>query len=323
MSENRQSRLPRRATHGPMQLDPAVCYRALKARDARFDGRFFTAVRSTGVYCRPVCPARTPRRESVRFVRSEDWSEEQQAWLSEYFDEQVVPVLTPLTFDPSRPFPRVLNKSLNFIVRLKGRDAYGRRRHRGMVQAPRSLPRIIQLPDHLSSPGCHDIVFLSSVIRVHVDQLFPGLTVEGCYQFRVTRNSNLYVDEEEVNDLVLALARDQLEAFEPLSLVLAKPRLQLLEGARAVCAHEAAILLQVTFDAFALDDLLQVGERRPTVFEDLLGKGAAEARAQCLERLELGLAREQASIAGARALTDRVAVHDQRGGIGTTELERR
>jgi len=150
-------------------------------------------------------------KSGVRFVRSEDWSVDQQEWLSEYFTEQVVPVLTPLTFDPSRPFPRILNKSLNFIVRLKGKDAYGRRRHRGMVQAPRSLPRIIRLPEHLSSPGCDEFVFLSSVIRVHVDKLFPGLKVEGCYQFRVTRNSNLYVDEEEVSDLVGAL-EGQLEA---------------------------------------------------------------------------------------------------------------
>jgi polyphosphate kinase len=150
-------------------------------------------------------------KAGVRFVRSEDWTDEQEEWLREYFEEQVVPVLTPLTFDPSRPFPRLLNKSLNFIVRLKGRDAYGRRRHRGMVQAPRSLPRIIRLPEHLSVPGSHDFVFLSSVIRVHVETLFPGLKVEGCYQFRVTRNSNLYVDEEEVSDLVGVL-EGQLEA---------------------------------------------------------------------------------------------------------------
>ena len=150
-------------------------------------------------------------KSGVRFIRSEDWSVEQQEWLSDYFREQVVPVLTPLTFDPSRPFPRILNKSLNFIVRLKGKDAYGRRRHRGMVQAPRSLPRIIRLPEHLSSPGSHCFVFLSSVIRMHVDKLFHGLKVDGCYQFRVTRNSNLYVDEEEVSDLVGAL-EGQLEA---------------------------------------------------------------------------------------------------------------
>jgi len=150
-------------------------------------------------------------RAGVRFVQSHDWDDEQREWLSSYFDEQIVPVLTPLTFDPSRPFPRILNKSLNFIVRLRGKDAFGRRRHRGMVQAPRSLPRIIRLPEHLSSPGSHDLVFLSSIIRVHVDKLFPGLKVEGCYQFRITRNSNLYVDEEEVSDLVRAL-EGQLEA---------------------------------------------------------------------------------------------------------------
>ena len=147
----------------------------------------------------------------VRFVQAEEWSDEQQEWLGRYFDEQVVPVLTPLTFDPSRPFPRVLNKSLNFIVRLHGRDAFGRRRHRGMVQAPRSLPRIIELPRELSKPGEHNFVFLSSIIRMHVDALFPGLEVDGCYQFRVTRNSHLYIDEEEVDDLVRAL-EGQLEA---------------------------------------------------------------------------------------------------------------
>ena len=147
----------------------------------------------------------------VRFIHSDDWTEKQRDWLKQYFDEQVVPVLTPLTFDPSRPFPRVLNKSLNFIVRLHGKDAFGRRRHRGMVQAPRSLPRVIKLPDGIGQPGEDSFVFLSSIIRVHVDSLFPGLEVDGCYQFRVTRNSNLYVDDEEVSDLVRAL-EGQLEA---------------------------------------------------------------------------------------------------------------
>jgi polyphosphate kinase len=150
-------------------------------------------------------------KAGVQFLQSEDWNDEQQAWLKDYFLEQVVPVLTPLTFDPSRPFPRILNKSLNFIVRLRGKDAFGRRRHRGMVQAPRSLPRIIQLPEHLGKPDCQNFVFLSSIIRMHVEKLFPGLAVDGCYQFRVTRNSNLYVDDEEVSDLVRAL-EGQLEA---------------------------------------------------------------------------------------------------------------
>jgi len=147
----------------------------------------------------------------VHFLKNSEWTEEQEEWLSNYFHDQVVPVLTPLTFDPSRPFPRILNKSLNFIIRLDGKDAFGRRRHRGMVQAPRSLPRIIRLPDELGAPGIPSFVFLSSIIRVHVDELFPGLRVDGCWQFRITRNSNLYVDDEEVNDLVRAL-EGQLEA---------------------------------------------------------------------------------------------------------------
>ena len=147
----------------------------------------------------------------VHFVHSDDWDKKQHVWLEKYYNEQVVPVLTPLTFDPARPFPRILNKSLNFVVRLHGKDAFGRRRHRGMVQAPRSLPRIIRLPDNLSAEGETNFVFLSSIIRVHVESLFAGLNVDGCYQFRVTRNSNLYVDDEEVSDLVRAL-EGQLEA---------------------------------------------------------------------------------------------------------------
>ena len=144
-------------------------------------------------------------REGIRFLQRTDWTREQRRWLKNYFDDEVVPVLTPITLDPSRPFPRMLNKSLNFIVRLDGKDAFGRIRHRAVVQAPRSLPRIIRIPEALSEPGDEHYVFLSSIIHAHVAELFPGLSVEGCYQFRVTRNSNLYVDDEEVDDLIAAL----------------------------------------------------------------------------------------------------------------------
>lgn len=145
------------------------------------------------------------QRERIRFLQRGDWTSAQRRWLSNYFEQEVVPVLTPLTLDPSRPFPRMLNKSLNFIVRLKGKDAFGRTRYRAVVQAPRSLPRIIRVPDEIAPAGGENYVFLSSIIHAHVDELFPGLNVEGCYQFRVTRNSNLYVDTEEVDDLVIAL----------------------------------------------------------------------------------------------------------------------
>lgn len=144
-------------------------------------------------------------RKRINFIARAKWTPEQQVWLEDFFQSQIVPVLTPLTLDPSRPFPRMLNKSLNFIVRLDGKDAFGRRRHRAIVQAPRSLPRIIRLPDHLSEPDVDDFVYLSSIIHAHVDDLFPGMEITGCYQFRVTRNSNLYVDQEEVEDLVGSL----------------------------------------------------------------------------------------------------------------------
>ncbi|MDH3439898.1 MAG: polyphosphate kinase 1 [Gammaproteobacteria bacterium] len=147
----------------------------------------------------------------IHFLHRHEWDDEQREWLSEFYREEIVPVLTPLTLDPSRPFPRTLNKSLNFIVRLKGKDAFGRRRHRAVVQAPRSLPRIIRMPEHLVEPGTECYVFLSSIIHANVADLFPGMNVDGCYQFRVTRNSNLYVDDEEVEDLVRAL-EGQLEA---------------------------------------------------------------------------------------------------------------
>jgi polyphosphate kinase len=149
--------------------------------------------------------------EQIHFLQRSDWTATQKNWLSQYYQDDIVPVLTPLTIDPSRPFPRILNKSLNFVVRLDGKDAFGRRRKRAIVQAPRSLPRIIRLPETLSQAGRADYVFLSSIIHAHVADLFPGMSVDGCYQFRVTRNSNLYVDDEEVDDLVRAL-EGQLEA---------------------------------------------------------------------------------------------------------------
>ena len=110
--------------------------------------------------------------------------------------------------DPSHPFPRILNKSLNIVVVLKGKDAFGRAGHLAIVRAPRSLPRIIHLPQRVSG-GEHDFVLLSSVLSAFADEMFPGMDVKGAYQFRVTRNSELVVDEAEVENLASAL-RDEL-----------------------------------------------------------------------------------------------------------------
>ncbi len=148
----------------------------------------------------------------IRLARRDEWSPEQRGWLEEYFRTEIVPVLNPTTLDPTRPIPRILNKSLNFIVSLHGRDAFGRPRHRAIVQAPRSLPRLIQLPADLPGSGSADFVFLSSIIHAFVDELFSGLAIDGCYQFRLTRNSDFYLDHEEVDDLIRALEGELFES---------------------------------------------------------------------------------------------------------------
>ena len=147
-------------------------------------------------------------REDIRFISSERWSRKQQRWLQGYFQNEVLPVLSPLGLDPAHPFPRILNKSLNLVVSLKGTDAFGREGHMALVRAPRSLPRIVRLPQEVAD-GPYDFVFLSSILQQFVDELFPGMRVQGAYQFRVTRNSELFVDEEDVENLAHAL-RDEL-----------------------------------------------------------------------------------------------------------------
>ena len=140
--------------------------------------------------------------QNVALIPRERWTTQQRAWIHKYFTDQVEPVLSPLGIDPGHPFPRILNKSLNFIVEVGGTDAFGRDGHLAIVQAPRSLPRLIELPDEDSVASKY--VFLSSIIHAYVHELFEGLNIHGCYQFRVTRNSDLFV-EDEIDDLMLAL----------------------------------------------------------------------------------------------------------------------
>lgn len=142
--------------------------------------------------------------EGIVFLRRNHWTPEQQEWIHDYFVREVMPLLTPIGLDPSHPFPRVLNKSLNFAVELDGPDAFGRSSGAAIVQAPRALPRVIQLPGELTGVD-YGFVFLSSILHQHVGELFTGMDVLGCYQFRVTRNSDLFVDEEEIKNLRTAL----------------------------------------------------------------------------------------------------------------------
>src|SRR5690348_8901435 len=143
-------------------------------------------------------------KQGIRFLRRAEWTPSQQEWIRDYFFREMMPVLTPIGLDPAHPFPRVFNKSLNFAVELEGRDAFGRDSRAAIVQAPRVLPRVIRLPNGVAS-GPDDFIFLTSILHAHVGELFAGMNVLGCYQFRVTRNSDLFVEEEEVKDLRKAL----------------------------------------------------------------------------------------------------------------------
>ena len=144
------------------------------------------------------------RQEQVYFLKRAEWTEEQRAWVKNYFQQELLPILNPIGLDPAHPFPPITNKSLNFIVSLDGKDAFGRNVELAVVQAPRSSPRVIQLPLEISKHE-HDFVLLSSVIHAHVGELFAGMAIKGCHQFRFTRDSDLLVDEEEATDLLLAV----------------------------------------------------------------------------------------------------------------------
>ena len=154
-------------------------------------------------------------KAGIRVPTRDSWSAKQKRWLQKYFNDEVSPVLSPLGLDPAHPFPRILNKSLNVVVVLEGKDAFGRKGGMAIVRAPRSLPRIIQFPEEISG-GKNDFVFLSAILTAFVDDLFPGMKVKGAYQFRVTRNSELFVDEEEVENLASALKGELLSrGFQP------------------------------------------------------------------------------------------------------------
>ena len=145
------------------------------------------------------------RKRDIYFLRRHEWDKAQRQWIRQYFRRNILPILSPLGLDSRHPFPRVQNKSLNFMVKLAGKDAYGRSTEYAVVTAPRSLPRIVRLPDEVGNKR-DSYVFLSSIIHDNLEDLFPGLKIKGCHQFRVTMDSNLFYDEEEVESLRDVLA---------------------------------------------------------------------------------------------------------------------
>lgn len=145
-------------------------------------------------------------KQGVHLVSHGDRTAAQRRWVSRYFESDVRPLLVPVALDPSHPFPQVANKSLNFIVALSGQDAFGRSNNIAIVRVPRALPRLIKLPKSLSDKQ-QKFVSLSSVIRAHLASLFDGREVLNFSQFRVTRHSDLAVDEEDVKNLRTALRK--------------------------------------------------------------------------------------------------------------------
>ncbi|EHR73593.1 polyphosphate kinase 1 [Burkholderiales bacterium JOSHI_001] len=145
------------------------------------------------------------QRAGIVVINHAERNETQREWVARFFEAQVRPLLTPLGLDPAHPFPQVANKSLNFIVRLGGHDAFGRENPIAIVKVPRALPRVIALPRELCEPGQQGFVLLTSVMRAHLESLFGGRPVLAFSQFRVTRDSDLAVDEEDVANLRQAL----------------------------------------------------------------------------------------------------------------------
>jgi polyphosphate kinase len=146
------------------------------------------------------------RELSIHILQREEWNKEQIKHLQQVFLSDVLPVLSPIGLDPAHPFPRILNKSLNFIVKLDGKDAFGRSSGRAIVQVPRSLPHIIELPKDLIGKNVNRaFVFVSSIIHYFMREIFVGMTVVESYQFRLTRNSDIFLDEEETDDLLRAV----------------------------------------------------------------------------------------------------------------------
>lgn len=142
--------------------------------------------------------------EGIRLLSPEALTEAQMAWALEYFETQIEPILTPIALDPAHPFPKLLNKSLAFIIELEGVDSFGRPAGLAVLQAPRALPRVLRIPQAIAN-GSAVLISLSQLIRIGVDRLFPGLTVKSISQFRVTRNSELFIDDEEITNLRVAL----------------------------------------------------------------------------------------------------------------------
>lgn len=148
------------------------------------------------------------KKENIHFLSTQEWTEDIHLWARHYFKNEILPIVSPIALDLAHPFPRLFNKSLNFIIALKGKDAFDRLIDYAVIHAPRSLPRLIHLPSELCFEGGDYFIYLSSIVEIHAHSLFPGMEINGCYPFRLTRNSDLFLREDEIEDLAVAVQRE-------------------------------------------------------------------------------------------------------------------
>ena len=144
-------------------------------------------------------------KNGIRFLGIDDLDAADRDWIDNYYRKEVAPVLTPLGIDPSHPFPQLMNKTLNVLVQIELMTGEGGQRRLAIVQVPRSLPRLVRLP---RDDGRMDYVFLANIVRNYLGDLFPGTLLLGAWNFRVTRNSELYIDEEDVANLLKAVEQE-------------------------------------------------------------------------------------------------------------------
>jgi polyphosphate kinase len=147
------------------------------------------------------------KQEDIHFIPAKEWTEDIQLWATHYFKNEILPIVSPIALDLAHPFPRLFNKGLNFIISLDGKDAFDRNIEYALMHAPRALPRIIRLPSELCKNG-HYFVYLSTIIQTHISKLFPGMEINGCYSFRLTRNSDLFLREDGIENLAAAVQKE-------------------------------------------------------------------------------------------------------------------
>jgi polyphosphate kinase len=192
VKQQRESNVSQR---GPDGMSPAEQLAAISARVRKMVDDKYT------VWSKDLVPAL--EQNNISFLSYEELTKEEKQYYAQYFENSVYPVLTPLAVDPSHPFPHLLNKSLNVAVELEGDDLNA---NLAVVQVPRILPRLLSYKP--GEKGIYRYIFIGNLIQKHVGSLFHGVQVKGAYQFRVTRNSDLYLDEEETNNLLKTIEHE-------------------------------------------------------------------------------------------------------------------